>query len=118
LRQRNGRTLTFVVCNEADGVFYANQFAAPSAVIHADEAPHWDVLHQRFKTLRINHSEAYSLDGICTNQVESYFSRLRRMVEGQHHHVSPQHLQQYAAEAAWKEDHRRMDNGALATRAA
>ena len=28
-------------------------------------------------------------DGISTNQVESYFSRLRRMVDGQHHHVSP-----------------------------
>ena len=117
LRQRKGRTLTFVVRNEADGVFYANQFADASARIHADEAPHWDVLHERFKTLRINHSEAYSLDGICTNQAESYFSRLRRMVEGQHHHVSPQHLHQYAAEAAWKEDHRRLDNGSLATRA-
>jgi transposase-like protein len=118
MRQRKGRTLTFVVRNEADGVYYANQFATPCAVVHADEAPHWDVLHERFKTLRINHSEAYSLDGICTNQVESYFSRLRRMVAGQHHHVSAQHLHQYAAEAAWKEDHRRLDNGTLATRAA
>lgn len=117
MRQREGRTLTFVVRNEADGVYYANQFATPCATIHADEAPHWDVLHERFKTLRINHSEAYSLDGICTNQAESYFSRLRRMVEGQHHHVSPQYLHQYACEAAWKEDHRRLDNGSLATRA-
>ncbi len=94
MRQRKGRTLTFVVRNEADGVFYANQYATPCAVIHADEASHWDVLHQRFQTLRINHSEAYSLDGVCTNQVESFFSRLRRMVQGQHHHVSPQYLHQ------------------------
>jgi len=117
LRQRKGRTLTFVVRNEADGVFYANQRADMAARIHADEATHWDVLHARFDTKRINHSIAYSLDGICTNQAESYFSRLRRMVEGQHHHVSPQHLHQYAAEAAWKEDHRRLDNGSLASRA-
>jgi hypothetical protein len=39
------------------------------------------------------------------------------MVAGQHHHVSPQHLHQYAAEAAWKEDHRRLDNGTLTSRA-
>ena len=39
------------------------------------------------------------------------------MVEGQHHHVSPQYLHQYASEAAWKEDHRRLDNGTLTTRA-
>jgi transposase-like protein len=117
LRQRKGRTLTFVVRSEADGVYYANQFATPCAVIHADEASHWDVLHERFQTLRINHSEAYSENGICTNQAESYFSRLRRLVEGQHHHVSPQYLHQYAGEAAWKEDHRRLDNGALTSRA-
>jgi hypothetical protein len=117
LRQRKGRTLTFVVRSEADGVYYANQFATPCAVIHADEASHWDVLHERFQTLRINHSEAYSENGICTNQAESYFSRLRRMVEGQHHHVSPQYLHQYASEAAWKEDHRRLDNGTLTSRA-
>ncbi len=45
------------------------------------------------------------------NQAESYFSRLRRMVRGQHHHVSHKYLHQYANEAAWREDHRRIDNG-------
>ena len=113
LRQRKGRTLTFVVRNDSDGVFYANQCADMAARIHADEASHWDVLHERFQVLRINHSEAYSLDGICTNQAESFFARLRRMIEGQHHHVSPQYLHRYASEAAWKEDHRRLDNRAL-----
>jgi hypothetical protein len=39
------------------------------------------------------------------------------MVQGQHHHVSPRYLHQYAVHAAWMEDHRRMDNGALARRA-
>ena len=32
---------------------------------------------------------------------------------GQHHHVSPRYLHQYAAHAAWMEDHRRTDNGGL-----
>ena len=66
---------------------------------------------------RINHSIAYSLDGISTNQVESYFARLRRMIDGQHHHVSARYLSAYAVHAAWAEDHRRLDNGALAHRA-
>jgi len=39
------------------------------------------------------------------------------MVQGQHHHVSPKYLHQYAAHAAWIEDHRRSDNGALAGQA-
>jgi hypothetical protein len=116
-RQRRGRTRTFVVKHESEGVAHVRQVVAPTAVVHADEASHWDALHAFFEAHRINHSEAYSLNGVCTNQAESYFARLRRMVGGQHHHVSSQHLHAYASHAAWLEDHRRMDNGALASRA-
>ncbi len=116
-RQRKGRTLPFVVRNEWEGTAIAKDVVARSAIIHADEASHWDVLHQGWLTRRINHSEAYSTIEGCTNQAESYFSRLRRMIRGQHHYVSPQYLHQYASHAAWLEDHRRLDNGALAHRA-
>jgi transposase-like protein len=47
--------------------------------------------------------------------VESYFSRLRRMVAGQHHFVSHGYLYQYANHAAWLEDHRRRSNGSNAS---
>ena len=113
-RERKGRTMTTVTKSEADGVGFVAKVVRPSSTIHADEASHWDALHAKFNTMRINHSEAYSLNGACTNQAESFLARLRRMVEGQHHHVSPQHLHQYAAHAAWMEDHRRTDNGTLA----
>lgn len=116
-RQRKGRTLALVTKAEADGVDIVKTRVAPGAVIHADEATHWDNLHSHFETKRINHTIAYSLDGACTNQAESFLARLRRMVDGQHHHVSPRYLYQYAAHAAWLEDHRRLDNGALAKRA-
>jgi transposase-like protein len=117
LRERGGRTLPFVTKSEGEGVQIAARVAAKATTFYADEAAHWDALHATFKTLRINHSETYSdLNGISTNQAESYFSRLRRMVSGQHHHVSPQYLYQYANHAAWVEDHRRVDNGGLAHR--
>jgi transposase-like protein len=116
-REKRGRTRTLVVKHEADGVEPIAKVIAPGSTVHADEATHWDVLHAKFATFRINHSEAYSLNGICTNQAESFFSRLRKMVEGQHHHVSPQYLHAYAAHAAWLEDHRREDNGKLCHRA-
>ena len=38
--------------------------------MHADEAASWDNLHERFEIKRINHQEAYSLDGACTNMAE------------------------------------------------
>ncbi|MGP1274198.1 MAG: IS1595 family transposase [Caulobacterales bacterium] len=116
MRQRQGRTVTQVLRAESDGLDVLPHRVCGSAIIYADEASHWDVLSRNRPTGRINHSQAYSMDGAHTNNVESYFSRLRRMVQGQHHGVSPHYLYQYANEAAWKEDHRRSDNGDLANR--
>jgi transposase-like protein len=118
LRERGGRTFTHVTTTEAEGVKIAFQTAQAKTIFYADEASHWDALHARWTTRRINHTVAYSdLNGTSTNQVESYFSRLRRMVDGQHHHVSARYLHAYAAQAAWMEDHRRLSNGTLCYRA-
>lgn len=65
---------------------------------------------------RINHSDAYNLDGVHTNLAESFFSRLRRMIGGQHLRVEGRYLDAYAAHAAWLEDHREESNGRLADR--
>jgi hypothetical protein len=117
LRQRKGRTRTFVRNHESEGVDIAKKIVSRTAVMHADEASHWDALRAGLQVHRINHSEAYCTGDACTNWAESFFSRLRRMVDGQHHTVSPQYFHQYAAHAAWIEDNRRLDNGALANRA-
>lgn len=112
LRERGGRTLSFVRKSEAEGVQIARARMVAGAKLFADEASHWDVLEMQFETGRINHSVSYSEGhGKHTNMVESYFSRLRRMVGGQHHHVSHRYLYQYANHAAWLEDHRRRSNG-------
>lgn len=111
MRERKGRTLPFVTMTEAEGVELAKLHIDRMAVVSADEASHWDALHAGWETERVNHSEAYSDHGKHTNWVESFFSRLRRMVSGQHHHVSPQYLYQYANHAAWCEDNRRNSNG-------
>lgn len=116
VRERQGRTVPFVVRQEAEGVPVISQIVSRDAEVHADEAAHWDALHALFPVRRINHSLAYSFDGSCTNQAESYFSRLRLMVRGQHHHVSHRYLAAYANHAAFLEDNRMMDNGTMTNR--
>ena len=112
LRERDGRTITFVRQTEAEGVNIANSIVDADATVYADEATHWDALDMSFSTGRINHSQLYSdRNGKHTNWVESYFARLRRMVDGQHHHVSAKYLHQYASHAAWMEDNRERSNG-------
>lgn len=115
-RERLGRTLPLVCKSEAEGVELAMRHVSRSASISADEASHWDLLHAGWPVERVNHSLAYSDHGKHTNWVESYFSRLRRMILGQHHGVSPRYLHQYANHAAWLEDNRRQSNGGLAFR--
>ena len=113
MRERQGQTVTMVVEHESDAVPVIPTRVANGSTVHADEAAAWDGLHARFAMRRVNHSVIFSDDGACTNQAESYFSRLRRMEIGTHHHLSGRYLDAYAGEAAWREDHRRKPNGTL-----
>ena len=116
LKQRGGSTLARTFLREAEGVDFARERIAPGSTISADEIAHWGLLEPAFDVHRVNHSDAYSCDGVHTNLAESFFARLRRMVGGQHHNVGGRHLGAYAAHAAWLEDHRDQGSGALADR--
>jgi transposase-like protein len=112
IRERGGRTLLFVVKSEDEGVPLIRKEVTLGSEIHADEAGHWISLQARFDLKRIHHGKAYSADGACTNQAESWFSRLRRGEVGVHHHFG-KHLPNYANEFAWREDNRRISTGGL-----
>ena len=111
MRQREGRTLTYITRTEAEGAALVAANVARGSTIHADEASHWDKLAAYFPIKRINHKEAYSKDGACTNAAESFFSRLRRAEIGVHHSIAGRYLDAYAAEMAWREDCCREANG-------
>jgi transposase-like protein len=112
VRQRGGRTVTGVFKRESEGVALARSRVPMGASLHADEARGWDTLHAHYDMHRVNHSAEFrSPTGANTNQAESFFSRLRRAEIGIHHRISGGYLHEYAAEMAWREDHRRKSNG-------
>jgi transposase-like protein len=111
IRERKGRTLTYVCGKESDAIPVIRDRIRLGSTIHADEARGWDSLHAHYDMHRINHSIAFSKDDACTNQAETYFSRLRRAEFGVHHRISGQYLHSYASEMAWREDNRRVPNG-------
>jgi transposase-like protein len=113
MRERNGKTLPFVSLSEGEAVPTIRARVVAGSTIYADEAAHWDQLHARFLTKRINHSEAYADGDTSTNMAESFFSRLRRSEIGIHHHIAGPYLSFYANEMAWREDNRRVSNGIL-----
>src|SRR5207253_4728091 len=111
VRERGGNSVPAVFHSESQASAFIRARIAKGTVVNADEAGSWDKLHERFEVKRINHQEAYSLDGACTNWAEEFFSRMRRAEIGHHHHISGPYLLRYAQEASWREDNRRMSNG-------
>jgi transposase-like protein len=116
MRERKGRSLAFVVAKEGDAVPFVRDAVGTLATICADEGAGWDALHAGWDTKRVNHSVAFMDEGVCTNQAESYFSRLRRAEIGTHHHIAGPYLGSYAREMVWREDNRRVSNGDQAHR--
>jgi transposase-like protein len=111
MRERNGRSLPFVVASERAAVPIVRDRVGTVATIYADEGAGWDALHAGWDVRRVNHSVAFMDEGVCTNQAESYFSRLRRAEIGTHHHIAGPYLNAYASEMSWREDNRRVSNG-------
>jgi transposase-like protein len=112
IRERDGRTLPAVFKSESAALGFITHRVAKGTELVADEAPSWNDLQSRFMMQRIDHQAAYSDRGVYTNGAEEFFSRLRRAEIGHHHHVAGPYLIRYAQEAAWREDNRRVDNGA------
>ena len=119
LRERGpgGQSVPAVFKHEREAESFIKQRVHPDTdEVHADEAPAWDPLHEDHfgpKMYRVNHDkDGYSTLDACTNAAESLHSRMRRGEMGHHHHVSGPYLLRYAQEASWREDNRRMDNGA------
>lgn len=112
VRQRQGRTLTTVRRSEDEAMPFIKSRVGRGTVVHTDEATSWDELRDRYTLRQVNHREAFSHDGACTNQAESFFSRFRRAEWGQYHRIAGAYLSRYASEIGWREDHRRDPNGA------
>jgi transposase-like protein len=118
IRERDGKTLPAVFRTEGEALSFIRNRVAPGTELMADESQAWNDLHGRYAMKRINHQEAYSLAGACTNGAEEFFSRMRRAEIGHHHHIAGTYLIRYAQEASWREDNRRVHNGAQVSRVA
>ncbi|MGD1043319.1 MAG: IS1595 family transposase [Sedimentisphaerales bacterium] len=66
----------------------------------------------------VNHSTGeYARGNVTTNTAESYFSLLKRGIEGVFHHVSKQHLNRYCDEFEFRWNHRKVNDGTRAEHA-
>jgi hypothetical protein len=111
VRERNGNSVPAVFNSESQAASFIRARIAKETVVHAGEAASWDGLHERFEIERINHQEAYGLDGARTDMAEEYFCRLRRAEIGVHRHIAGAYLLRHAQGSSWREDNRRVSHG-------
>jgi transposase-like protein len=84
-----------------------------SAIVYTDE-------HMPYRTLpkigyqhqAVNHGVKEFVNGMAsTNTAESFWSHLKRGIDGIYHHVSPKHLQKYCDEYSYRWNTRDMTDG-------
>jgi hypothetical protein len=92
IRERGGNSVPAVFNAENQAASFLRSGIAKGTVVRADEAASRENLHERFEIKRINHQEAYSFDGACTNLAEECLSCLRRAEIGIHHYIAGSYL--------------------------
>lgn len=121
-RQRDndgiGANRTFTAIAKSESMLaidtFTNNCVQKGSTIHSDGANGYDNLEAFYESIQGDHSKAYvGENGECSNQAESFFSRFRRLQYGQCHKLSVKYLASYANEVAYREDNRRVSNGAM-----
>ena len=110
------RSITVILKSEnpEDVQAAVERFVEPGSYVFTDGHNSYSALskHPDYIHEVVNHEEEYqSDDGINQNQAESFFSRMRRLVDGQIHQLAQKHIDLYANEIVFREDWRRKSNG-------
>jgi len=108
--QRGGKVVASVVPNVKSSTIvpFITSRIAPNAVLYTDEFPSYDHFTRiGFKHRRIEHGARVYVDGnIHTNQIEGFWSLVKRGISGVYHAVSPKYLQSYLNEYSFRYNHR------------
>jgi len=100
----------------------AERVDMPNTTLHTDEAKGYKTIASEFAAHEtVNHAQdeyaRYENGAVITsNHAESYFSQLKRSLDGTHHHVSREHLGRYLAEFDYRYSTRKLSDTARMNR--
>jgi len=84
----------------------------PTARVITDQHASYQGLNKLgYKHDFVNHSETYLVGDIYTQNIEGFWSGLKRGIYGVYRHVSKEYLQNYANEYAWRFNNRHLGEG-------
>ncbi|MCC6684956.1 MAG: IS1595 family transposase [Bacteroidia bacterium] len=113
MMEKDGRVLTRVLkveTNESKKIGKIVQGCVDGrSILVTDGAYHYSTITETFaKHVVIDHSKGlYTKGRFTTNNIENYWSTLKRMIKGTHIHVSHKHLPKYVSENSFRYVHRK-----------
>jgi hypothetical protein len=105
--RRNGRSVALAALNESADVVVpiARRFLSKGARVRTDDNGAYNRVSTYFEHKTVSHRKGFFLKGRHTNNVESFFKRMRGL-QGVYHRVG-RNLDAYAAEASWRANYAR-----------
>jgi transposase-like protein len=107
--ERNGRVVTKVVdkVKNSELKLFIRWNVVKGAKVYTDTHAGYKGLSEYYEHESVNHNMGeYRRGNAHTNTIEGYWAILKRQITGIHHSVSPQHLQRYCDESAYRYNHR------------
>lgn len=90
------------------------QWVEPGSIMVTDEWKAYNALKGDYFHIAVNHSEGQYVSGAFTsNGVENFWSLFKRGIIGTFHNISPQHIQRYSDEFAFRYNRKKSPNHEL-----
>ncbi len=107
--QRRGKVRAQVIQSRDAATIreFVTSNAEQGSEIMTDEWRGYHNLHNLYRHEVINHSVEYVRNNIHTNSIENFWSLLKRTIKGTYVSVSPEHLQKYVEEQAFRYNERK-----------
>ena len=110
LASRGGKIKTQVTdkANESTAIPFMRANVKEGSIINTDESKIYTKVKMFYTHESVRHiSKIWSENGVHTNNLEGFFSQLKRSLDGTYHAVSPFYLHSYVDEFAFRYNHRK-----------
>ena len=112
--ERNGNVYAIPVTNTTTKVLkpIIDSKIVKGATVYTDEWKSYSILSQDYDHSIVKHSANQYVDGtVHTNNIENFWSLMKRGINGIYHHVSDKHLARYVNEYTFRYNNRKMTDG-------
>lgn len=115
LLERNGEVKTFVIKNTESESLHPIVLGniSKDATVITDAYRSYYGLEKSFNHIRVKHTEGnyITIGDYHTNNIEGFWSLLKRGIVGIYHYVSPKHLHRYCNEFGYRYNTRKIEDG-------